>query len=319
MRPDNSSLPALPPSPSPSQVKKIRKELLAFGVGAAAGAAAAAPAPAAAPVEAAKAEAAPPAAVSGDYSYPPAPAGYPSGAAPSAPPAPGAVGAASADELAAKASAAQGHAATYGQATLLLRRAEENLRSASNALKVNQVSGATEMMQDVRIGARGGGLFGRHRGMGRQADRRSDFGHNMVEVATARRASTQVQEVRAASPAIEPLRKGYKSETHQSTTQPLNLHTQAGRAISEARNVLPTLPNINPAHVQSAMSGTLLNAFLMPGLVGDVMQMSKVKRAQANLQEMLQETQAALAWCAKNQQAAQASAAALGAQAAAAR
>ena len=272
-RPDNSSLPVLPPAPPPSQVKKIRKELLAFGIGAPA--AAAAPAPAAAP-EAAKTEA-----------YPPAPAGYPAGDAPSAPPAPAAAGGGGADELAAKAAAAQGHAATYGQAALLLRRAEENLRSASNALKINQVSGATEMMQDVRIGARGGGLFGRHRGVGRQADRSNDFGHNMVEMATARRASTQVQE--------------------------------AGRAIAEARNALPTLPDINPAHVQSAMSGTLLNAFLMPGVLGDVMQMSKVKRAQANLQEMLQETAAALAWAANNQQAAQASAAALGAQAAAAR
>ena len=105
---------------------------------------------------------------------------------------------------------------------LLLRRAEENLRSASNALKVNQVSGATEMMQDVRIGARGGGLFGRHRGMGRQADRRNDFGHNVVEMATARRASTQVQEVRAASHVIKSSKREVMIQDPKPTNQPTN-------------------------------------------------------------------------------------------------
>jgi hypothetical protein len=107
--------------------------------------------------------------------------------------------------------------------------------------------------------------------------------HNAVEMATARKAQTQVK--------------------------------AAGEEIAAAQAALPTIPFIKAADVKAAMTGVMLNAFLMPGLVGDVMQIAKTKKCQAELEAMLKDTQQALAWATNNQHGAAVAAAALGAQA----
>jgi len=171
----------------------------------------------------------------------------------------------------------QGGAQSYSQAQQYLRRAEEQLRSAKSALTVTRVSGATETIQDVRIGAHGGGLLGPRRHQGRAMDRHNDFGHNMVEMGTVHKAKASV--------------KG------------------AAEQIQLAQKVLPNLPFIKPANVQSAMGGVMFNALLAPGLVGDMMQNAKVKQALAQVSEMHLEVTQAMDWCTNNMTAAQAEAA----------
>jgi hypothetical protein len=102
--------------------------------------------------------------------------------------------------------------------------------------------------------------------------RRRDFGHTMIEMATVKRAQKSIQE--------------------------------AGQMIQKAMSLVPAIPFIKPATVQGAMSGVVLNALLMPGIVGDVMQQAKVKKAKAEVMEMAKECQMAQDWCEKSYMAA---------------
>lgn len=98
--------------------------------------------------------------------------------------------------------------------------------------------------------------------------RRGDMGHTMIEMATVKKAQGALKE--------------------------------AGEDIQKAMVLVPTIPFIKPATVKGAMSGVVLNALLMPGLVGDMMQQAKVKKAKAEIQEMAKECQMAQEWCAKS-------------------
>ena len=79
---------------------------------------------------------------------------------------------------------------------------------------------------------------------------------------------------------------------------------EAGQMIQKAMSLVPAIPFIKPATVQGAMSGVVLNALLMPGIVGDVMQQAKVKKAKAEVMEMAKECQMAQDWCEKSYMAA---------------
>lgn len=110
---------------------------------------------------------------------------------------------------------------------------------------------------------------GRGRGI---RGRRGDFGHTMIEMATVRKAQGALKE--------------------------------GGADIQKAMQLVPTIPYIKPATVQGAMSGVVLNALLMPGLVGDVMQQVKVKKAKEDIAVMVQECTMAQQWCQKSHMAA---------------
>ena len=168
---------------------------------------------------------------------------------------------------------------SYATGQQQLRRADDNLQTAAKSLKVSQVSQGIETFQDMRIGIHGGGRFGARPVRGRALDRRNDVGHNLIEMGTIHRANAQVKE--------------------------------AARSIEEARRVLPNLPFVKPAQVQKAMSGAIFNALLAPGVVGDVIQMSRVKKASADIMEMHATVVQAVDWCTQNMSAAQTEAAQL--------
>ncbi len=247
------------------QTKKIRKELEAYGIhtGDGAAAAPAAAAPEAAPVAA---------------SAPPAPEAVP---VPVAAPAPAATGAdrgaqlqSEIAQMSARAGEVQRGTVAYSNAQQLLRRAEQELGSALKSLSITQISGATETLQDARIGMRGGGMFGRNRHAGRMADRRNDFGHNMIDTVTISKANGMMK--------------------------------AAASDISQAKQHVPQLPFIQSANVSQAMGGVFFSALLAPGLIGDMMQNQKVNKAKAQVQEMANEVKQALDWVGNNMNAANA-------------
>lgn len=87
------------------------------------------------------------------------------------------------------------------------------------------------------------------------------------------------------------------------------LMKDAANEIQLARQSVPQLPFIQPANVSQAMGGMFFNAIFAHGLVGDMMQASKVNKAKAQVQEMRNEVKQALDWCNNNMVAAQAEAA----------
>lgn len=226
------------------QTKKIRKELEAYGIHAG-GSVAAAPV-AAAPVP----EAAPPA----------------TDAAPKDAAAPGGDRASQLkteiDQMSARSAEVQRGTVAYSTAQQHLRKAEQELGGALKCLTVTQVSGATETVQDVRIGFRGGRMFGPKRGMARAADRSNDFAHNAIEAATVHKAN--------------------------------KLMKDAASEITKAKEHVPQLPFIEMANVSQAMKGVFFNALLAPGMIGNVMQMKATNKAKAQTQEMAQQTKQAL-------------------------
>jgi hypothetical protein len=174
-------------------------------------------------------------------------------------------------QLESRANEVQSGAQAYAAGQQYLRKAEAQLKSASGSLTVTQVSGATNMLQDIR---RPGRAVGFRRG---PLERRNDFAHNVIEIGTVHKANAMMKE--------------------------------AAQNIEAARRHLPNLPFIKPANIKQAMSGVFFNALLAPGLVGDVMQNAAVRKSKAQVQEMLQEVVQALDWCTNNMTAAQAEAA----------
>jgi hypothetical protein len=260
--------------PYSMQVKKIHRELQAYG----GPAVAAAVAPSAV---------APPAATPTPAPAAPAPA-PPVAAAAAAPAAAPVEQQKSAHDLEQRAAAAAGHAHQYAQGQALLRQAEAELRSAAKSLTITQVSGATEMMQDMRLGRGPGRRLGPGGpGIGRRGplDRRNDLAHNAIEMATVQRANGMMK--------------------------------QAAAHIEQARQILPALPFIQPANVRQAMGGVFFNAFFAPGVMGDLMQASKVHKAKAAVEQMCGEVVQALDWATNNLNAAQAEVSSLKAAAAA--
>lgn len=79
---------------------------------------------------------------------------------------------------------------------------------------------------------------------------------------------------------------------------------EAGADIQRAMQLVPTIPHIRPATAQGAMSGVVLNALLVPGIVGDVMQQAKVRRAKDEIITMANECRLAQEWCQKSYMAA---------------
>lgn len=144
--------------------------------------------------------------------------------------------------------------------------------SASNLLTsaCKKLQGAAGSLQITQMSG-GVGMMsnvmrpGRGRGI---RGRRGDMGRTMIEMATVKKAQGALKE--------------------------------AGEDIQKAMALVPTIPFIKPATVKGAMSGVVLNALLMPGLVGDMMQQAKVKQAKAEIQEMAKECQMAQEWCAKS-------------------
>lgn len=241
------------------QMKKIRREVEARGgtVASAPAPASAAPAPAAFPVAPAPAAAAVP-------NQQNTAAGAPAG--------PNAELAQLQERAALVTRSTQQYAAAQGYLT----KAEADCKSAIGSLKVTQFSGATETLQDVRLGM---GPGGRRRGMGRGLDRRNDFAHNMIEMATINKASARMKD--------------------------------AAQQIMAAKQQLPNLPYIQMGNVQQAMGGVFFNALLAPGLFGDMMQNAKVRKAKDSANQMHQEVVQALQWCVNNMNAAQMEAAQL--------
>lgn len=237
------------------QVKKIRRELQDFGVGAAVGGFAGAAVSSGQP-QAPASEPAPPSA--------PEPAAKDGGDK-------AAALSAEIAQLESRANEVQSGAQAYAAGQQYLRKAEAQLKSASGSLTITQVSGATNMLQDMRRPGRGVGF---RRG---PIERRSNFTHNAIEIGTVHKANAMMKE--------------------------------AAQNIEAARRHLPNLPFIKPANIKQAMSGVFFNALLAPGLVGDVMQNAAVKKSKGQVQEMLQEVVQALDWCTNNMTAAQAEAA----------
>ena len=163
-----------------------------------------------------------------------------------------------------KLTVAETGAQKYSTASDLLTSAGKALQGAAGSLKMTQMSNGMEMMGDIMRPGRRGG-----RGI---RGRRGDMGHTMIEMATVKRAQKSIQE--------------------------------AGQMIQKAMSLVPTIPFIKPATVQGAMSGVVLNALLMPGIVGDVMQQAKVKKAQAEVMQMAKECEMAQDWCQKSYMAA---------------
>lgn len=162
----------------------------------------------------------------------------------------------------------------------------EKLTTAESAAQ--KYSGASTLLESackkmqsaagaLRITQASGGLEmmqdmrrpGRGRGI---RGRRGDFGHTMLEMGTVKKAQGALKE--------------------------------AGADIQRAMQLVPTIPHIRPATVQGAMSGVVLNALLMPGMVGDVMQQAKVKKAKDEIAVMINECQQAQEWCQKSYMAA---------------
>ncbi len=158
----------------------------------------------------------------------------------------------------------------YSAASDKLQSAESKLQGSSKALSASQMSQVMETTGDMRRPMLGRGLVGRGRGIAR----RGDFAHNMIEMGMVKKAQKSLKEA-----AID---------------------------IQAAQGIIPAIPYIEPAQVQQAMSGVILNALLMPGLAGDVMQMAKVKKAKAQVDEMTSKVHQAKVWCTKNMTAAQA-------------
>ena len=137
------------------------------------------------------------------------------------------------------------------------------------------------MIQDLGPGRRGG--FGHGRGpMGR----RNDAMHTAVETATIAKAN--------------------------------GLMKQAGEEINAARQLVPQMPGIQEANVKAALGGVFFNQFFFRGTLGNVMEMAAVNKAKGQVNEMRMQVKAALDWCTNSVNAAQAEAATLQAQIAAA-
>lgn len=168
------------------------------------------------------------------------------------------------ENLKKKLAIAESGAEKYSKASNLLTSAGKNLQGAAGSLQITQMSNGMEMMGDLMRPGRRGG-----RGI---RGRRGDMGHTMIEMATVKRAQRSIQE--------------------------------AGQMIQQAMTLVPTIPFIKPATVQGAMSGVVLNALLMPGIVGDLMQQAKVKQAKAEVLQMSKEVQMAQEWCQKSYMAA---------------
>ena len=154
-------------------------------------------------------------------------------------------------------------------------RAAEKLNSAEQKLQ-----GAVKSLSITQVSGMVE-MMGPGRGRGRFG-RRNDFGHTMIEMGTVRKAQAAVQ--------------------------------QAGAEIRQAQQLVPQLPYVKDANVQQAMSGVMLNALLMPGFAGDVMQQAKVTRAKRDIQETLDQVVQSKQWCMKSVSAAQADAAQLTAE-----
>lgn len=168
------------------------------------------------------------------------------------------------DALKEKLATAEEGARKYSAASDLLTSAGKKLQGAAGSLQITQMSGGMEMMNDMMRPGLRGGRGFR--------GRRNDFGHTMIEMATVKRAQKSIQE--------------------------------AGGEIQKAMTLVPTIPFIKPATVKGAMSGVVLNALLMPGFVGDIMQQAKVKQAKAEVMQMAKECQMAQEWCQKSYMAA---------------
>ena len=154
-------------------------------------------------------------------------------------------------------------------------RAAEKLGSAEQKLQ-----GAAKSLTITQVSGMVE-MMGPRRGRGRFG-RRNDFGHTMIEMGTVRKAQAAVQ--------------------------------QAGAEIRQAQQLVPQLPYVKDANVQQAMSGVMLNALLMPGFAGDVMQQAKVTRAKRDIQETLDQVVQSKQWCIRSASAAQADAAQLTAE-----
>ena len=155
-------------------------------------------------------------------------------------------------------------------------RAADKLGSAEQKLQ-----GAVQSLSFTQVSGMVG-MMGPRRGRGMVGRRNNNFGHTMIEMGTVRKAQAAVQ--------------------------------QAGADIRQAQQLVPQLPYVKDANVQQAMSGVMLNALLMPGFAGDVMQQAKVTRAKRDIQETLEQVVQSKQWCMKSVSAAQADAAQLTAE-----
>lgn len=86
---------------------------------------------------------------------------------------------------------------------------------------------------------------------------------------------------------------------------------EAGQDIQHAQQLVPAIPYIDPADLKAAMSGVMLNALLMPGVFGDMMQQAKVSKAKKDVERMTSQVSQAKTWCVNNGDAAKTEAAAL--------
>lgn len=168
------------------------------------------------------------------------------------------------EKLKEKLAVAESGAQKYMNASELLTSAGKKLQGAAGSLQITQMSGGMEMMNDMMRPGLRGGRGFR--------GRRNDMGHTMIEMATVKRAQRSIQE--------------------------------AGGEIQRAMTLVPTIPFIKPATVKGAMSGVVLNALLMPGIIGDIRQQVKVKQAKAEVMQMAKECQMAQEWCQKSYMAA---------------
>jgi hypothetical protein len=242
------------------QARKIRRALSEWGVGSA-------PPPAAAASGVSATSAAVPAE--------PAPSAPPMPAAP-APDAAAAAAAAAAQAQAAgahqrlselgsqmqgleaqAAEAARG-AATYGRGSQLLSGATAKLHDAMKALGHTQAVGAFQT---------GHGLA-RRAMFGVPGRFQNDFAGNMIELATLRRANSDIQ--------------------------------TAANAVHEASGLLgQQMPRVDERALASCRAGLFQN-MLFGGAISDVMQMAQVKRSMEMVQGMTAEVQAAAQWASQN-------------------
>lgn len=167
-------------------------------------------------------------------------------------------------ELETRSAQAQQSAGTYAQAANLLKQADAELKQALQSLGTTSAMGAMNIIHDVaRPGLRRPGV-----GIGR--GRRDIPGSNMIEMATVTKANKSCQ--------------------------------RAGQFVQQAMQVLPTIPNITAANIQSATGGVMFGVFAR-GFGGDMVQMATVNKGKQATQQMQSEVATALDWIVRNQHA----------------
>lgn len=177
-------------------------------------------------------------------------------------------------ELEKQAAEVRGHAGQFGQAFNLASQAAAELQQALGSLGATQAVGAVGMVRSARRGAVAS-MAGASPMQRRGFQRMGGLGGTVLSSATVQRANALVQ--------------------------------QAAKHVDQARRVVPNMPAVDTAALDSARRGIFLNV-LAPGVLGGAMQMSAVGRSKSTVELMAGQVGQCAQWLQLNQRAAEAKA-----------